>query len=362
MNHPQDPAQTSSTRTHSNWERPAIFAFGVVFLIVVLAVALFVKAPSPFAAFVFRVTLALAAGGVVAFLPGFIHFEIPKLLRAGGAIAVLAVIYMINPPSLIQSDDGAFEEAMRRAEAALAAGNLASASTQFEKARALRPSDASPYSGRGRCEYKSGNFAAALIYFQKASELAGGKEGPYLYSMEMAQESLGRYADAKKSLQLARSMLPGDSALAASAEYDDALLDLLIWQGSRAPYADSHFDAAIIGFPSYLERHGGPPQWAQYHLACLKALRSEDPALSESERAMLQVDARKLLNSAVISLEQTRSEKGPPQRRMMRKLLSSPTSPYVRAAGEPVLCPALVRTWSRKNGDIKKLLSNLSQE
>lgn len=88
------------TRTH---EKIAAFVFGIVFVICILIIALFVPEPSTFQLFVFRVVLALAGGGVAAMIPGFIHVELSGVIRTGGALAVFAILYFLNPAQLIAS-------------------------------------------------------------------------------------------------------------------------------------------------------------------------------------------------------------------------------------------------------------------
>ena len=73
------------------------FVFGVVFIVVVLGVAIGMPNPSGFQYFIFRLVAALAAGGVVAVLPGFIELKLGKWLRAGGTLAVFAIVYFMNP-------------------------------------------------------------------------------------------------------------------------------------------------------------------------------------------------------------------------------------------------------------------------
>lgn len=76
------------------------FVFGVVFLIVMLVISILIPYPSAFQLLTFRVTLALAAGGIAAMLPGFLTVDVPKVVRAGGALAAFAAIYFFNPASL----------------------------------------------------------------------------------------------------------------------------------------------------------------------------------------------------------------------------------------------------------------------
>lgn len=76
------------------------FGFGVIFIIVMLAIAIFLPYPSTFQLFAFRITLALAAGGIAAMLPGFLVVQVSNYLRAGGALAAFVVIYFFNPATL----------------------------------------------------------------------------------------------------------------------------------------------------------------------------------------------------------------------------------------------------------------------
>ena len=77
------------------------FVFGVVFLIAVLALAVFIPNPTPFQYTVFRIVLALAAGGVAAMIPGFIRAEVPKYVQAGGALAVFVIVFFFSPAALV---------------------------------------------------------------------------------------------------------------------------------------------------------------------------------------------------------------------------------------------------------------------
>jgi hypothetical protein len=99
---PQVPLAGSVAKEHQKAvQRRVAFTFGVVFIVVLLVLALFVPEPSPFQYTVFRIVLALAAAGAAAMIPGFIEFNIPGWLRAGGALAVFIVVFFYNPASLV---------------------------------------------------------------------------------------------------------------------------------------------------------------------------------------------------------------------------------------------------------------------
>lgn len=83
-----------------NWERLAIFVFGVIFVAVLLIIALFYPRPTPFQYTVFRIVLALAAAGVAALIPGLINVKVPGV-SAGGALAVFVVVFFFSPAALV---------------------------------------------------------------------------------------------------------------------------------------------------------------------------------------------------------------------------------------------------------------------
>jgi hypothetical protein len=81
----------------------AVWVFGLIFISAVLLLAIRFPNPTAFQFLVFRVVMALAAGGVAAGIPGFFNLEtdIPGLtIRAGGALAVFVLIYRLNPAKL----------------------------------------------------------------------------------------------------------------------------------------------------------------------------------------------------------------------------------------------------------------------
>jgi len=85
----------------------AAFVFGLVCIAALLAIAILIPRPTNEQMFIFRVVLAIAAGGVGAVIPGFfdIQGEVLKFtLQAGGALALFVIIFLINPPSLVPKD------------------------------------------------------------------------------------------------------------------------------------------------------------------------------------------------------------------------------------------------------------------
>jgi len=77
------------------------FTFGVIFVAALLVFALFVPNPTIQQFEIVRIVLALAAGGVAAIIPGFLNLQVGAganlTLRAGGALAVFAIVYFYSP-------------------------------------------------------------------------------------------------------------------------------------------------------------------------------------------------------------------------------------------------------------------------
>jgi hypothetical protein len=77
------------------------FTFGVIFVAALFVFALFVPNPTIQQFEIVRIILALAAGGVAAIIPGFLNLQLGAgthlTLRAGGALAVFAIVYFYSP-------------------------------------------------------------------------------------------------------------------------------------------------------------------------------------------------------------------------------------------------------------------------
>lgn len=90
MNAPQEPKGWITGQIDIN--KLIAIALGVVFLIGMLIMALFVPNPTPVQIKAFEVTLALAAGGVGAAIPGSLNIKHGKLARASGALALVLIV------------------------------------------------------------------------------------------------------------------------------------------------------------------------------------------------------------------------------------------------------------------------------
>jgi hypothetical protein len=75
-------------------------SFGIAGLAVILTLAIFIPVPTLFQYQVFRIILALAAGGVASMIPGILSLQISNFITAGGALAVFVVVYFYSPAQL----------------------------------------------------------------------------------------------------------------------------------------------------------------------------------------------------------------------------------------------------------------------
>jgi hypothetical protein len=83
-----------------NYEKILAFVFGVIFVVVLLYAAFAVPNPTAFQYTIFRIVLALAAAGVAGMFSGFLNIQISNWLKAGGALAVFAIVYFYAPAAL----------------------------------------------------------------------------------------------------------------------------------------------------------------------------------------------------------------------------------------------------------------------
>jgi len=97
----KDPVTTYNSFFMENWEKIISIVLGVIFVFILLSIAFFIKEPTDFQIWVFRVILSLAAGGITVTIPGTIHININNVIKAWGSFAVFVLVYMFNPPALI---------------------------------------------------------------------------------------------------------------------------------------------------------------------------------------------------------------------------------------------------------------------
>ncbi|TAK44969.1 MAG: hypothetical protein EPO28_04195 [Saprospiraceae bacterium] len=105
VNPPDSPVSNDNGSNNSDGKSshvPWIVGLGLLLAGVGLLVA--DECPSETKFFGIRLLLALGAGGVASILPGLFKFDSPGVV-ATGALAMAALVYLVNPAKLIASDD-----------------------------------------------------------------------------------------------------------------------------------------------------------------------------------------------------------------------------------------------------------------
>jgi hypothetical protein len=109
-NHLAAPAPGTTSKPPP-WVLVVSVASGLAFLLVLLSIAVFIPHPTSFQIFVFRVVLALAAAAFGATIPGFLRIELPLwgqgVISATGALALCVLVYLVNPPALLDANTNA---------------------------------------------------------------------------------------------------------------------------------------------------------------------------------------------------------------------------------------------------------------
>lgn len=88
------------------WQLILGLAVGVLFLIAIMALAVFIPSPTAWQAFIFRGGFSISLAAISAIIPGLLTVEsrFQKFsIRATGAIAVFVIVWLVNPPGLISS-------------------------------------------------------------------------------------------------------------------------------------------------------------------------------------------------------------------------------------------------------------------
>src|SRR5262249_764059 len=91
----------SSVAVNISSDKLLAFSFGVFFALILLFIAFKDREPTQMGILIYRVILALVAAGIGAVIPGMISVTVNPFIRAGGAIALFAIVFWFNPPSLV---------------------------------------------------------------------------------------------------------------------------------------------------------------------------------------------------------------------------------------------------------------------
>ncbi len=317
------------------------FSFGIIFISILLVIAFVTPNPTDFQIFVYRVVMSLAAGGIGAIIPGFLLVQVSTIVRAGGAIACFALVYLVNPPSLASQkmQNQVYLDLMQRGEAALASGNTTLAKQMFASASALLPDAYLPILRLGTAHFESGNFETALEFYDKAYAKSDPKDASILFGSALCHEALNNLSEALKTLIILDEKLPKSSELYKDVRFSIGQIRLKMWQGN--PSNDALYSQSANDFKVFLQLQGYPPHWAHYHLACLDATRASVKAKSGDEGVeKLNKNAIAQLRETVNGVKTYKSRKSEMHQKMLTELLKGGEIGFW-PPGNPVICPPL---------------------
>lgn len=332
----------------------AAFAFGVAFVIVLLTFAIAYPEPSNFQIFVFRTVLALAAAGVAAVIPGMLNLQIGTWLTATGAIAVFAIVFLVNPPALVsQTKVSALQD---RATLALLSGNYGFAKTLFEKAISLAPNDPGPIFSLANANFKAGDFLTAERLYLEAYHRSGdndlNRDKIMLYNISLIREAEDDFDGAIQNYENIGNSQPPSSAISLDIIFSEG--QLYLKKALRDLRDESSLGNARDNFNAFVEGGGKPLHWAHYHLACVFALYATK-SIDQTDREKNEGIAMEDISKSVDELKSFRGGTAQTHYDMLKHLLQ-PDGFYAWMPGFPVECPPLRSLIQRAN---PRLISTL---
>jgi tetratricopeptide (TPR) repeat protein len=383
------------------------FSFGVVFLLIAVVFALVAfylpkpENPDVVANFlnVMQVVLAISSSGVAAVIPGFLNVRIQAKLgqqgttaiRAGGALAVFALVYLIGPKSL------ALDQLNQRV----------GYNENLEQCMSLVPAFGSPMTGAigsclqvarinpnrweahrqiGRIYFWNMQYEGAIASYKKAIGLRAGRNfdeikrkdqiaddfqrdfSAMCWSVAMAYVGMANdtIEDVDKKLAAYRTSLAIGEMSAWFAGRSDETADLAkqlvflsavnhayIWVAANNVSDSSEFELAVSQFERYLTLPNNTPQWAEFHLSCLYATASAALDGTEYKEA-----AREYLVKALRHLLRNQNDKSIIQRSMMKCRLRDPEACERPRGSEPMICKILFEMF-KNDPEIDRLVGSL---
>lgn len=383
------------------------FVFGTVFLLITMAFALVAfylpkpENPDVVANFlnVMQVVLAISSAGVAAVIPGFLNVRIQAKLgqqgttaiRAGGALAVFALVYLIGPKSLaldrLNQRVGYNESLAQCASLVPAFGPpMTGALGICLQVVRLNPNRWEAYRLVGRVSFWNAQYESAIANYKMAIGLRAGRSfdeikrkdqiaddfhehfSAMCWSVAMAYVGLANdvIEDADKKLAAYRTSLAiGEMSnwfaersnqtadLAKQLVFLSAMNHAYIWVTANYPSNTNDFQLAVSHFERYLKMPNNTPQWAEFHLSCLYATASAQLARTEYKEL-----ARAHLVKALRHLLRNQNEKAVIQRSMMKCRMKCPEDCERPRGSEPMICKALSDAF-RDDPEIDRLVGSL---
>ena len=249
-----------------------------------------------------RLCIALAGAGFAGFLLGYFEVNLPLGVKAGGALGVLALLWLTNPGKPITA---AVNRDFQKCQTNIRNEAYDVAVTSCRSAAEQLPDDYEPAFLLGQAYYALGNYTLAIQAW-KAAIARGADPAPLKYSIGLALLEDKKFNDAVTVAKEAASEA-SDPSLLARIWYltGDAYKGL--WNFGEGP--NDAFSGAVESYTDFLKT-GTPTYRAEAELACLFAKKaeltteaaqktaSEDKAISYFKQALSSIKAYKVPNKA----------------------------------------------------------------
>jgi tetratricopeptide (TPR) repeat protein len=182
------------------------FGFGLLFCgILAFIVIRGTPIADPMLVFVLRVLTSLSAAAVAAVIPGFIALDLKTSalvgIRAGGALAVFVLVFAVNPPALVQTEETRVEAAMLANKAAELYDD---ADRSADDLLRLNPRSGPALNVKGSVAFYRRDYRNAVEYFERA--IAVNRKLAWVSNLAYAYIEVGAY---QKSIELLGSIEDG---------------------------------------------------------------------------------------------------------------------------------------------------------
>lgn len=91
------PMSTNGTKDNHSLKSSISWIVGLALLVGITMLLVFVPCPTNAQFFAFRISLALAAGGLATLLPGMFNFNLNSNVKAVGSMGFAVMVYLVNP-------------------------------------------------------------------------------------------------------------------------------------------------------------------------------------------------------------------------------------------------------------------------
>lgn len=97
-------AGASDSINTPTWKLITGLVIGIIFAVTILVLAVLIPNPTIYQIFIFRGIFAISMAAIAAIIPGFLNISSRTksfTVKAGGAIAVFIIVWLVNPPALV---------------------------------------------------------------------------------------------------------------------------------------------------------------------------------------------------------------------------------------------------------------------